>query len=158
MKEREPLTVLIPAGNECDNIRGCLESVNWADDIFVVVDERSDDGTEEICREFTSHIVRHEYRDSASQKNWAIPQATHEWILIVDADERVSPELRREIEALLGALKPDIDGYLIRRRTCFFGKLIRHCGWQRDWVLRLFHRDRCRYDTRRVHSAIELPE
>jgi glycosyltransferase involved in cell wall biosynthesis len=151
-KEREKITALITCFNEEENIRECLESVTWADEIFVV-DSFSTDRTLNICREFPTRIEQHEYACTADQMNWAIPRATHPWVLIVDSDERVPPALRERIEKILkdpGAL----EGYRINRRTFFFGKLIHHCGWERDYVVRLFRKDRGRYEERKVHATM----
>jgi glycosyltransferase involved in cell wall biosynthesis len=148
------LTVLIPCRNESVNIRECLESAKWADEIFVV-DSFSTDDTLDICREYTDRIVRHEYVNSAAQKNWAIPQASHPWVLIVDADERVTPALAEEIRRIVAADGP-LDGYQLKRRSYFLGRMIRYSGWQHDRVLRLFRRDRGRYQDRWVHARFEL--
>lgn len=156
MSERQKLTVLIPCFNEEKNMDECLKSVSWADEIFVV-DSFSTDKTLEIARSFTRRIIQHEYVNSAAQKNWAIPQATHEWILIVDSDERVPPELREEITALLSR-GPKKDGYWIRRKNYLFGKEIKHSGWGSDSVLRLFKRDRGRYQKKRVHAEVDLQD
>ena len=98
------LTALIPCYNEEANIARCLESVSWADEIFLV-DSFSTDRTLEVARQYQVRIVQHEYVNSATQKNWAIPQASHQWVLVVDSDEQVSDELRLEIQALLAALQ-----------------------------------------------------
>src|ERR687888_2625446 len=95
---RVPVSVLIPCYNSADVIGDCLESVSWADEIFVC-DSFSTHATLEIARRYTNRIVQHAYVASATQKNWALPQLRHEWVLIVDTDERVSPALRRGIEA-----------------------------------------------------------
>src|SRR3989338_3670761 len=105
--ERKKLSVLVPTNNEEGNIRDCLESVKWADEIFIV-DSFSSDRTLEIARQYTNRIVQHEYINSATQKNWAIPQAKYEWVLIVDSDERVTKELREEIEKALSENSDDI--------------------------------------------------
>ncbi len=151
---RAPVTVLIPTYNEEDNIRACLESVKWADELFVV-DSFSTDRTLEICREYTDRIVQHEYLNSAAQKNWAIPQASHEWVMIVDSDERVSEELQASI---LKALENPAgnDGFYVKRETFFLGKLIEHGGWHREYVLRLFNKERGRYQDKHVHACIEV--
>lgn len=146
------LTVIVPTFNEEDNIRACLESVRWADDIFVV-DSFSTDRTLEIAREFTSHIVQHEYVNSATQKNWAIPQAKSDWVMVVDADERVTPELRARIQDILANGTP-YDGFRIRRMTIFFGKLIRHCGWHHDYLTRLWRNGKGRYEDKSVHADV----
>ena len=146
------LSVLVPCKNEEKNLRACLETVKWADEVFVV-DSGSTDRSMEIAREYTDRVVEHEYVNSATQKNWAIPQAKHEWVMIVDADERVTPELRDEIEAVL--MDPQHDGYQIYRLNHFLGRPIRHCGWNRDRCLRLFRREVGRYQQREVHADVE---
>jgi glycosyltransferase involved in cell wall biosynthesis len=152
MSPREKISILAPTFNEERNIRACLETVRWADEI-VVVDSFSTDRTVEIAREFTDRILQHEYIHSAAQKNWAIPQVTHPWVMIVDSDERVTPELRDEI---LGVLENNrgLDGFRIRRINHFLGKRVRFCGWQHDAVLRLFRRDLGRYQEREVHADV----
>ncbi len=144
------ITAIIPCYNEAENIRACLESLTWADEILVV-DSFSTDETLTIAREFTDNILQHEYVNPASQRNWAIPQARCPWILIVDADERVTPELAKEMRAIAPSANSD-PGYFVRRRNFFAGKEIRHCGWQRDWVVRLFRKDSGRYDDRNPHD------
>ncbi|MBM4036367.1 MAG: glycosyltransferase family 2 protein [Planctomycetes bacterium] len=146
------LTVIVPTFNEEENIRECLESVRWADDIFVV-DSFSTDRTLEIAREFTSHTVQHEYVNSATQKNWAIPQAKGDWVMVVDSDERVTPELRARIQGILANGTP-YDGFRIRRMTVFFGKLIRHCGWHHDYLTRLWRNGKGRYEDLNVHADV----
>ncbi len=149
---REKITIIIPTFNEEHNIRECLESVKWADEILIV-DSYSTDKTLEIVRQYTNRILQHEYINSAAQKNWAIPQATYPWVMIVDADERVTPLLRDEILAVL--YNPDdYVGFRIYRQNHFMGKPIRYCGWQRDDVLRLFLRDKGRYQEREVHADV----
>jgi len=145
------LSIIVPTKNEEHNIRPCLESAVWADEV-IVCDSFSTDRTCEVAAEFTPNVVQHEYVHSAAQKNWIIPQAAGEWVMILDADERVTPELR---EAVMRVIKNgNHDGYRIARRTYFLGKLIRHCGWNRDYPLRLFRRDKGRYQDREVHSAV----
>lgn len=152
---RRALTVIVPTYNEESTLRGCLESVRFADEILVV-DSFSTDATPAIAAEFGARVLQHEYVYSARQKNWAIPRATHEWVLLVDADERVTPGLRDEVLELLRR-GPDRDGYWIPRANHFLGKRIRHCGWGSDKVIRLFRRDRARYQDREVHAEIDLP-
>ncbi|UCD84700.1 MAG: glycosyltransferase family 2 protein [Deltaproteobacteria bacterium] len=150
----EKLTVIVPTYNEEANIRDCLEGVKWADEL-IVVDSFSTDGTREIAREYTDKVREHEYINSATQKNWIIPQATYDWILIVDADERVTQELKEEILALLRD-GPRFDGYYIRRLNHFLDKPIRHCGWERDKVLRLFRKGKGQYLNKWVHADIVI--
>jgi hypothetical protein len=101
-------------------------------------------------------IIEREYVNSADFKNWAIPQARHEWVLVVDADERVPPKLAEEIRAVLSVPPTEIDGYWIGRDNHYLGHRIRHCGWNTDDVLRLFRRDVGHYKTRWVHAEVEL--
>lgn len=150
---REPLTIIVPAGNEEENIVSCLESCRPLADELIVVDSFSADKTVELASPIADTVVQHEYVNSAAQKNWIIPQAAHEWVMIVDADERITPGLRAEIEAVLA--NPMHDGYRIRRLNHFLGKPIRHCGWNRDTVLRLFRKSVGRYQERHVHADIE---
>lgn len=151
---RRKLSVIIPCFNEEKNIEDCLKGVLWADEV-IVVDSFSTDRTLEIAKRYTDRVVQHEYVNSATQKNWIIPQARHEWILIVDSDERVTPELKDEIIRILSSEQPK-DGYRIRRKNFLFGREVKHSGWGRDSVLRLFRRDMGRYREKRVHAEIEL--
>jgi len=151
---RRKLSVLIPTRNESDNLPGCLASVRWADEV-VVVDSGSTDDTVAIARADADRVLEHEYVNSAAQKNWALPQLTHPWVLIVDADERVPPTLRAEIEEVL-ASPHAADGYWIYRDNHFLGKRIRGAGWQRDRVLRLFDRTKGAYQPLHVHAEVEI--
>lgn len=150
---REKLTALIPAGNEERHLAECIQSVRFADEVLVVVDAASTDRTAEIAREKADRVLIHEYVNSAAQKNWAIPQAAHPWVLVVDCDERVTPELERDVLAVLDADGP-MDGYRIHRINHFAGQRIYGCGWQRDDVLRLFRRERGRYEDKHVHADV----
>jgi glycosyltransferase involved in cell wall biosynthesis len=152
---RPLLSVIVPTFNEEEILPRCLESVAFADEILVV-DSFSTDGTLEIARAAGARVVQREYGYSAQQKNWAIPQARHEWVLLVDADERVTADLRDEIHRTLDG-GPVSDGYWIRRANHFLGKRIRFCGWGTDRVIRLFRRDVSRYQDRQVHAEIDLP-
>lgn len=151
---REPLSVLVPAKNEARNLRACLESARWAEEV-VVVDSGSTDGSLEIARAVADRVLEHEYVNSAAQKNWALPHLMHRWVLIVDADERVTPALRAEIERVL-ADPARADGYWIRRENHFLGRPIQGAGWQRDKVLRLFDRTKGAYQPLHVHAEVEV--
>src|SRR5437016_3776952 len=115
---RAHATALIPCFNNEDIIEDCLRSVSWADEVLVC-DSFSTDQTLDIAKRYGARIVQHHYVNSATQKNWAIPQAQNEWVLLVDTDERIPPELRREIESVL-ASNPVHAGYRVPRRNHFF--------------------------------------
>ncbi|GIX45197.1 MAG: glycosyltransferase family 2 protein [Candidatus Hydrogenedentota bacterium] len=149
---RKKLTILIPTYNEERNIRGAIECSRWADEILVV-DSFSTDATPQIAAEMGARVLQHEYVNSAAQKNWAIPQASCEWVMVLDADERIPPALRDEILAFLEN-PGDVAGLRIYRDNHFMGRRIRYCGWQDDSVLRVFPRDRGRYLEREVHADV----
>lgn len=148
------LSVVIITHNEEDNIKECLESVQWADEI-IVVDSDSTDKTEEICMAFGVHFIKEPWKGFALQKNSAIEKATQNWILSLDADERVTPELRAEITAVLGNNNPK-DGYFIARKNFFLGRWIKRCGWYPDYNLRLFQKGKGLFGIREVHEAVKL--
>lgn len=148
------LSVIIPCCNEERNIGECIESVRWADEILVV-DSFSTDRTVEIARSLGAQVLQHEYESPGAQKNRALGHAKHSWVLFLDADERVTEGLEQEIREVIARDEPR-EGYWIRRRNYFLGKQIRFSGWQRDRVLRLFRRERGRWDERRVHESVVL--
>ena len=143
------LTALVLTHNVEDVVRGCLESVRFADEVLVV-DSFSTDATVEIARSLADRVLQHKYGNYALQNNWAIPQAAHEWVLLVDSDEQVTPELRGEVLATLDA-GPRHSGYLVRRRNFFMGKPVRYC-WKSDKCLRLFRRDEARFPSKEAHA------
>lgn len=150
---KNKLTVLIPCKDEVKNIRACIESVRDIADEILVADSGSTDGTLDVVRSLGDcRIIEREYINSADFKNWAIPQAEHPWVLVVDADERVTPDLAKEIQCILAG-EPDQDGYRIERRTYFFGHLIKYGNCWSDSPLRLFRRE-CRYQVRNVHADV----
>lgn len=152
------LTGLIPCKDERRNIRACIESVKPIADEILIADSGSTDGTLDIVREIGGcRIIEREYINSANFKNWAIPQARHEWILLVDADERVTPELAQEISQVLQSPRKGKDGFWIPRANHYLGYRIKHCGWNSDDVIRLFRRDVGRYETRWVHAEVDFP-
>ncbi len=147
------LTVLTLVPNAGDRLKRCLESVAWADDLFCVVDPNTTDGSDEVARAHTPHVVTHPYENAAAQRNWALPQITTEWTLVLDADEWVSDALAGRIRKIIQD-PAALDGYDILRHSYFLGKLIRHCGWHKDYNLRLFRTARGRYLDKRVHSRV----
>lgn len=151
---RAPLSVLVPCFNNEDVLDECLRSVRWADEI-VVCDSYSTDRTLEIARRYTDRILQHEYRNSATQKNWAIPRINYDWLLIVDTDERVTAELREEIERVLE--RPTTNaGFRIPRANHLFGRWLRHGANWPDYQIRLFQRDKGWYQDREVHAHVLL--
>lgn len=151
---RHKLTVIIPCKNEREHIGACVRSVREIANEILVADSGSTDGTLEIARELGCRIVEREYGTSGDFKNWAIPQATHEWVLILDCDERVSPVLAAEIRRELSA--PRHGGYWVYRRNHFLGHPIRFGPWKNDCCLRLFRRDLGRYVGPTDHAEVEL--
>jgi glycosyltransferase involved in cell wall biosynthesis len=140
------LSVLIPTFNERRNISDCLRSVRWADEI-VVVDSGSIDGSRELALRGGARVVDFKWNTRfPKKKNWALEHLSwkNEWLLILDADERISPELAEEIKEVLK--NPRADGYFINRRFIFLGKWIRHCGYYPSWNLRLFRHEKGRYE------------
>lgn len=147
------LSVIIITKNEAANIRACLESVAWADEV-VVVDSGSADATVDICREMGAKVHVHDWPGFGMQKNRALSYATHEWVFSIDADERVTPELQSQ---LIKAMKNETgDGYYLPRLSQFCGKFIRHSGWYPDYVLRLFRRSKGRFSDDMVHERVIL--
>lgn len=145
------ISVLIPTLNECQNIRDCLESVRWADE-RVVVDSGSTDGTPDLARAFGARVVNFAWNGRLpKKKNWALEHVTwkNEWVLILDADERITPALAGEITGL--QRDPNVDGYFINRRFLFMGRWLRHCGYFPSWNLRLFRHRKARYES--MHPA-----
>lgn len=148
------LTAIVPSYNESHNIVEVLKTVDFCDEV-ILVDSNSTDNTVELARPYFTKLLTREYEHSASQKNWAIPQAVNEWILLIDADERVTPALREEIINLLPKLDDrDEVGYWVGRRNFFMGKQVRYSGWKNDKVIRLFRKSKCKYIDKHVHSEI----
>jgi len=148
------LSVTVIALNEEANIVPCLESVRFADEI-VVVDSGSTDRTRELARNFTDRIFTTEWRGFAGTKNFALEQASGEWVFSLDTDERVPAALQEEIMQVVQANGP-LAGYKIPRKNYFGGRWIRHLGWYPDYTLRLFRRDKGRFREREVHEEVEV--
>jgi glycosyltransferase involved in cell wall biosynthesis len=148
------ISVTVICLNEAAEIGPCLDSVRWADEI-VVCDSGSTDGTREICRAYTDKVYADPWRGFSAHKNLAVDRATKEWVLSLDADERVTPELADEIQQTIRCASP-LDGYTIPRRNYFLGQWIRHGGWYPDRTLRLFRRGKGRFLPRAVHEAVRV--
>ena len=147
------LSVIIITRNEAANIRACLESVAWVDEI-IVVDSGSSDDTVAIAREFTPQVYKHDWPGFGAQKNRALGYATHEWVFSIDADERVTPELRAAIEAVLQKEEDGCAAYRVSRLSSYCGRFMRHSGWHPDPIVRLFRRSAARFSDDLVHERL----
>lgn len=152
---RPQVTACVITFNEERNIRRCLESVKWADEI-VVVDSYSTDATADICRKYTEKVYFHEFAGHVEQKNYALGLASHDWALCIDADEELSPPLIEEIMKELEEGSEEYDGFLFPRRAFYLGRWINHCGWYPDYKLRLFRRSVGRWGGINPHDRVEL--
>jgi len=148
------LSVTVIAWNEEERLRACLESAAWADEI-VVCDSGSTDETLEICRQYTDRVFTDPWRGFGAHKNLALERARQPWVLSLDADERVTPELRERIRAILKDDGP-ADGYAIPRRNIFWGRWVRHGGLYPDYQLRLFRRSAGRFVENAVHESVTV--
>lgn len=160
MTRQEPtprITLLIPCLNERDGIVDCIESARAIADEMVVADSGSTDGTLELARSLPGvRVVEREYRNPADFKNWAVDQCRGDWVLTLDADERVTPELIDAVRAEFAA-GPRFEAYRVPFDTYLFGQRLRGTSWGRDCVLRLFRRGPYRYrDSHRVHESIDV--
>ena len=145
------ISVIIITKNEELNIRDCLESVKWADEI-IVIDSGSSDATVEICKEYTSKVYVTDWPGFGPQKNRALKYVQYEWVLSIDADERVTEELRNEIYSVVNS--KEFRGYMIPRLSNYCGKFLRHSGWWPDPVLRLFQHHYGCFSDRVVHERL----
>jgi glycosyltransferase involved in cell wall biosynthesis len=152
---RAPLSVLVPVKNEAANLRDCLASVSFAKEI-VVIDSGSTDGTRAIAEAAGARVLQFVWNGKLPRKkNWALQNVPweHEWVLIIDADERITPELEREIRQAI--CRPDVDGFYLNRRFWFLDGWINHCGYFPSWNLRLFRHRLGRYE--QVEIDIDIP-
>ena len=155
----EKISCIIPTFNEEVHIKEAISSVSFCDEI-IVVDSFSTDRTPQIVQDLmliNSKIkfIQHEYLYSAAQKNWTIPQAQHEWIFLLDADERPTNPLIHEIQEILKKplTETDPSAYWISRQNVFMDRLLKYT-WKNDAVIRLFRKSKCRYEDKHVHAEI----
>lgn len=153
-----PVSVVIVTHNEESNIEAALRSAADFDEI-IVVDSFSTDRTVEICKKYTDRIYQHEWPGYAKQKQRAVDYAVSPWVLILDADERITPELKKEISEKITPHSSSLpflscDGFYIQRKNFFLGRWIRHSGWWPDKILRLFRKDKGLLEDREVHEKV----
>jgi glycosyltransferase involved in cell wall biosynthesis len=150
---KAPISVIVPVKNEAGNLARCLPALAWADEVFVV-DSQSTDGTEDVAAEFGATVVQFRFNGTyPKKKNWALDSLPfrNEWVLIVDADEVVLPDLAAEIAARIAS--DEADGYDLNSQYFFLGRRIRHCGYTECWNLRLFKHRLGRYEKMPDHTA-----
>jgi glycosyltransferase involved in cell wall biosynthesis len=145
------LSAIIITKNEAANIAACLGTVDFCDE-RIVVDSGSDDDTVAIARQAGAQVVFHDWHGYGAQKNYALSLSSGEWVLSIDADERVTPALRRLIEQTIA--DGSADGYEMPRLSSFLGRAMRHSGWYPDYVLRLVRRGSARFSDEPVHERI----
>jgi glycosyltransferase involved in cell wall biosynthesis len=152
------ITATIITLNEAENIRAACESVAWADEILVI-DSESTDSTRDIAAQCGARVIVNPWPGFAAQKQFAVDSASHDWILSLDADERVSPELQDSIVAQRnGDESKLLDGYRVARRAFYLGRWIRGGGWYPDYQLRFFKRSRGRWGQRLIHESVSMDE
>ncbi len=154
---KRKISICIITLNEAEHIRAACESVSWADEILVV-DSGSTDRTREIATECGAHVLKNSWPGFAPQREFAAAHAAHEWIFALDADERVSEELRSSIEDLLSKSDDGIlaDGYLIPRRAYYMGRWIRGGGWYPDRQLRLYRKSKGSWQGAHIHESFKM--
>jgi glycosyltransferase involved in cell wall biosynthesis len=150
--QKLPLSLVVITLNEASNLPRCLKSVPFADEILVV-DSFSQDRTLEVAQEFGARVLSEAWRGFGAQKRWATEQAKNNWVLSLDADECLSPELANYLQQNFGKLNPSV-GYKIPRLSFYLGKWIRHGGWFPDYQLRLFHRSSAQWSVDPIHEKV----
>jgi glycosyltransferase involved in cell wall biosynthesis len=150
------ISVLLPTFNNAGIIRATLESIQWADEILVV-DSFSTDETLEICREYGARIIQHDYIQSSKQKNWAIPQCAHEWVLQIDTDEVLETGAREEITTRIATAPEDVHAFSLPRKNHVLGKWISTADLYPDLQTRVFRRDVGRFEDKEVHAHLAVP-
>lgn len=148
------ISVITITYNEERNITDCLESVKWADEV-IIVDAHSSDHTREIAQRYTNKIYQTKWVGYSEAKSFALNYVINDWVLWIDADERVTPELAREIQTLL-KFPNTFAGYEVGRKAYFLGRWIQYCGWYPGYVVRLFKRGGAQFTSSKVHEKINL--
>jgi glycosyltransferase involved in cell wall biosynthesis len=149
------VSACIIAMNESDRIGDCIRSLSWCDEV-VVVDSHSSDGTREVAVQMVARVIERDWPGFGAQKEFCVRAASHDWVFCIDCDERVSPQLREEIEALRRQGFPQRAGWRFPRCSNYLGRWIRHGTWYPDRQLRLFDRRRGRWSGAAVHERVQL--
>ncbi len=151
------LSVLIITKNEEEHLKELLNSIDFANEI-VVVDSYSTDATVKVAESFGARVLFREFDYHAAQKNWGLKQLKNDWVLIIDADERVPENLKKEITTILNKEVIKEKAFWLKRVNYLMGKKVKYSGWQNDKVIRLFHKSYCKYNNKLVHEEIETTE
>ncbi|NJM53998.1 MAG: glycosyltransferase family 2 protein, partial [Blastocatellia bacterium] len=153
---RMKISASIIVFNEEENIAELCETISWCDEI-VIVDSSSTDKTVEIAQKYTDKIFQRDFKGYKDKHEFADSKTTGDWIFWIDADERVTPELRESIENLKKSSKADLpDGFWIARKTWYLGRWIKHSGWYPDWKLRLYNRNKGVWKDLLVHETVQM--
>jgi len=151
-----PVSACVIARDDALGIERCLASLAWTDETVVVIDERSCDGTEDLARRAGARVLRHPYQGNVEQKNFALDQAKHDWVVALDADEALSPALAACLRERLAGDPPGLDGLELNRVTRHLGRWIRHGDFHPDWQLRVFRRSRGRWAGSNPHGRVRV--
>lgn len=151
-KEPQKISAVIITRNEQQNIERCLNSLDWVDEI-VVLDSGSTDNTKSICRQKGCRVISVQWVSFGDNKQKAVGNATHDWILSVDADEQVSPELKNRIRELL--IKSTYSAYRIKRESYYLNRFIRYC-WKNDYPVKFFNKNKAQFNSQQVHETVDL--
>ncbi len=151
---KNKISAAIITNNEARNIKDLLLNISFVDEV-IIVDSFSNDNTVPIAQSLGAKVFQKEFDGFGNQKNYAIDLTSHQWILLLDADERVSDELKKEIiKVLNSSINDKADAYYVKRDNYFLGKKINFSGWQNDKILRLIQKNKCRYNSNQVHESI----
>ena len=153
-REKLPLSIAIITLNEEERLDDCLTSASFANDI-VVVDSGSTDGTAAIAKSYGARVFQEDWQGFGPQKQRAIGHCKNNWVLVLDADERISSALAEEIRSIVENAGPN-NAYAIPRKNYFLKRWIKHAGWWPDYVVRLINKDYCQMNTKPVHESIEV--
>jgi glycosyltransferase involved in cell wall biosynthesis len=151
----EGISACIITFNEEDRLGPCLESLSWCDEILVV-DSHSSDGTRDLAKSVGARVIERDWPGHVDQKEFAVRAARHNWVLCLDADEKLSTELKREILALRDAGFPNASGWSMPRLSTYLGRPMRHGGWYPDRKVRLFDRRRGHWGGANPHDHVQL--